>query len=142
MTGTASLFREQVCFLTPHVVADAPLSASPRRTAIIRPILVSGFALWGSVDENPTALVIDRLKASAAPGLVAMTLPVESASTATMVKTTFSRHDPVLWIGLGLATGSATSAVERFASNLRDFAELDVTASSSVVPAVPPTMPP
>lgn len=89
-------------------------------------ILVSGFGAWGGIDENPTTLVIERLRADPFPGLATRIVPVDSAAVAGVVAEAFRQHDPVLWIGLGLAVGSATVAVERLAANLRDFAEPDV----------------
>lgn len=109
-----------------------------------RLVLVSGFGPWGGIDENPTALVLDRLKASAGPGLATLLLPVESAAIPAAVGEAFRDHDPILWLGLGLAIGSATIAVERLAANLRDFAEPDaagVTASGPVVPGGPAAYP-
>lgn len=86
-------------------------------------IVVSGFEPWAQADENPTLLVLDRLKqADDLPGtLTTVPLPVDSDGLASRVAAVLDRVRPDLWIGLGLAAGASVVAVERIAANVRDF---------------------
>lgn len=104
-------------------------------------VLVSGFGPWGGFDENPTLLVLDRL--AGLPGLVTLALPVDTARLAGLVTDALERHRPSLRLGLGLAYGSAAVAVERVATNRRDFGEPDAAGAvehGTLVPDGPDTL--
>lgn len=91
-------------------------------------IVVSGFGPWGAIDENPTPAVLARLREAPdlAGRLTTLELPVESARMRTLVADTLDAVRPALWIGLGLAFGSAVVAVERIAVNVMDFDGPDI----------------
>lgn len=90
-------------------------------------IVVSGFGPWGAIDENPTLAVLALLRATPdlAGHLTTLDLPVDSARMTAMIADTLDAVRPALWIGLGLAFGSAVIAVERIAVNVMDFGECD-----------------
>jgi pyroglutamyl-peptidase len=91
-------------------------------------IVVSGFGPWAAARENPTLLVLERLGQSRAVAghLTRIELPVDSAAVGPIVRRALDELRPDLWIGLGLALGSAVIAVERVAANVLDFAGPDI----------------
>ena len=86
-------------------------------------IVVSGFEPFGRASENPTLAVLDRLDATTGfPGrLTTVRLPVEAGRVAAIVGQVLDEARPDIWLGLGLAMGSAVVAVERIAVNVLDF---------------------
>ena len=92
-------------------------------------ILVSGFGPWGSMDENPTSLILDRLADEAGAGCLTLALPVATETLGGRVAQALDEYRPEVWIGLGLAFGAAVVAVERLAVNLLDFVEPDIAGA-------------
>ncbi len=106
-------------------------------------IVVTGFGPWGQARENPSLLVLDRLRENGdLPGdLTTLAFPVETAAVAPGVARALDEIRPDLWVGLGLALGAPVVAVERLAANVLDFAVPDnagtKAAGEPVVPGAP-----
>lgn len=88
-----------------------------------RRIIVSGFEPFGRASENPTLDVLDQLERRRDfPGaLTTVRQPVEANRIAAVAERVLDEVVPDLWIGLGLAMGSAVVAIERIAANVLDF---------------------
>jgi pyroglutamyl-peptidase len=76
-------------------------------------VLVTGFEPFGAHSKNPSQLVAERLGGAV--------LPVSATRLGPALDDLIERHQPRLLIGLGLAAGRTTLAVERVGINLIDF---------------------
>ena len=85
-------------------------------------ILLTGFEPWGSVPENPTREIVERIEYR---GLVRLVLPVSYKRAAEMVRRAIREIRPDVVLSLGLAPGSPVIRVETVALNVAHAREPD-----------------
>lgn len=85
-------------------------------------VLCTGYEPFGDHDENPSAMVADRLDGRTVAGhdVVGCVLPVEFDALRGELEALLDEHDPDVVVGLGLASGRASVAVERVGINVAD----------------------
>lgn len=85
-------------------------------------ILCTGYEPFGDHDENPSAMIAERLdgRTVADHDVVGRVLPVEFDVLREELASLVDEHDPDAIIGMGLAGGRASIAVERVGINVAD----------------------
>lgn len=85
-------------------------------------VLCTGYEPFGDHDENPSAMVAERLDGRTVAGhdVVGRVLPVEFDELREELASLLDEHDPDAVVGMGLAGGRASVAVERVGINVAD----------------------
>ncbi|WP_430503987.1 peptidase [Haloparvum sp. PAK95] len=85
-------------------------------------VLCTGYEPFGDHDENPSAMVAERLDGRTVAGhdVVGRVLPVEFDALREELASLVDEHDPDAVVGMGLAGGRASVAVERVGINVAD----------------------
>lgn len=85
-------------------------------------VLCTGYEPFGDHDENPSAMVAERLDGRTVAGhdVVGRVLPVEFDALHGELDALLDEHDPDVVVGMGLAGGRASVAVERVGINVAD----------------------
>lgn len=85
-------------------------------------VLCTGYEPFGDHDENPSATVAERLDGRTVAGhdVVGRVLPVEFDALREELASLLDEHEPDVVVGMGLAGGRASVAVERVGINLAD----------------------
>lgn len=89
----------------------------PQKTA--QPIFLTGFEPFlvnGTLVNNPTAGLVEALSTRVD---YSVTLPVEYDRTGRLFQNYLSQYAPSIWVGLGLASGRTTVALEAVALNVQ-----------------------
>ena len=86
-------------------------------------VVVTGYQPWAHAAENPTLDVLSHLRGRNFDDIEMITVevPVETDKITPLVEETLDKHEPDVWISLGLYPGASVVAVERLAANVRDF---------------------
>jgi len=85
-------------------------------------VLLTGFEPFGGYESNPSQQIVERLDGQTVgeAQIVGLTLPVAFGQDSERVFAAIAAYKPVLVLSLGLAAGTPSIDVERFAVNLRD----------------------
>lgn len=85
-------------------------------------VLCTGYEPFGDHEANPSAMVADRLDGRTVAGhdVVGRVLPVEFDALRGELEALLDEHDPDVVVGMGLAGGRASVAVERVGINVAD----------------------
>jgi pyroglutamyl-peptidase len=83
--------------------------------------VVQGFGPFGSFAANPSELLVRSLADRGGPDLITEVLPVSRERVAAAVPELMGKHRPGLWLGVGLAAGRPSLAIEAVAVNLANW---------------------
>jgi len=101
--------------------------------------VVQGFGPFGGFDPNPSELLIRSLAERCDPDIRTEVLPVSVDRVRTEVPKLMEESRPRVWLGVGLAAGRPSLALEALAVNLADWPESAADADGVSVARVPVT---
>jgi pyroglutamyl-peptidase len=101
--------------------------------------VVQGFGPFGSFDPNPSELLVRSLAERCDPDIRTEVLSVSLDRVRTEVSKLMEESRPRVWLGVGLASGRPSLALEAVAVNLADWSESDADADGVSVARVPVT---
>jgi pyroglutamyl-peptidase len=101
--------------------------------------VVQGFGPFGGFDPNPSELLVRSLAERCDPDIRAEVLPVSIDRVRNEVPKLMEESRPRVWLGVGLAAGRPSLALEAVAVNLADWPESDADADGVSVARVPVT---
>lgn len=86
-------------------------------------VVVQGFGVFGSFDQNPSEKIVRDLEDSWHPeGFSLVTTVLKTAAAAVeSIPALMTEWRPDIWIGVGLAGGRHAVAIERVALNVQDY---------------------
>ena len=86
-------------------------------------IVVAAYGGWARADTNPSALTMKALASLdwQKHKLIAIEIPVLTEELYQTIETALAEHQPDIWLGIGLASGSMVMRAEMVATNWRDF---------------------
>lgn len=91
-------------------------------------IVLQGFGPFGGHTENPSSMLVESLAADPPDGveIVPLILEVSRARVRDEIPRVIDQERPDAWVGVGLAAGRTSVAVEQVAVNLADYEIEDV----------------
>lgn len=101
--------------------------------------IVQGFGPFGGFDPNPSELLVRSLAERCDPDIRTEVLPVSVDRVRTEVPKLMEESRPRVWLGVGLAAGRPSLALEAVAVNLADWPESAADADGVSVARVPVT---
>lgn len=101
--------------------------------------VVQGFGPFGGFDPNPSELLVRSLAERCDPDIRTEVLPVSVDRVRTEVPKLMEESRPRVWLGVGLAAGRPSLALEAVAVNLADWPESAADADGASVARVPVT---
>jgi pyroglutamyl-peptidase len=101
--------------------------------------VVQGFGPFGSFDPNPSELLVRSLAERCDPDIRTEVLSVSLDRVRTEVSKLMEESRPRVWLGVGLASGRPSLALEAVAVNLADWPESAADADGVSVARVPVT---
>lgn len=101
--------------------------------------IVQGFGPFGGFDPNPSELLVRSLAERCDPDIRTEVLPVSVDRVRTDVPKLMEESRPRVWLGVGLAAGRPSLALEAVAVNLADWPESAADADGVSVARVPVT---
>jgi pyroglutamyl-peptidase len=101
--------------------------------------IVQGFGPFGGFDPNPSELLVRSLAERCDPDIRTEVLSVSLDRVRTEVSKLMEESRPRVWLGVGLASGRPSLALEAVAVNLADWPESDADADGVSVARVPVT---
>lgn len=101
--------------------------------------VVQGFGPFGGFDPNPSELLVRSLAERCDPDIRTEVLPVSVDRVRTEVPKLMEESRPRVWLGVGLAAGRPSLALEAVAVNLADWPESAADADGVSVARVPVT---
>jgi pyroglutamyl-peptidase len=101
--------------------------------------VVQGFGPFGGFDPNPSELLVRSLAERCDPDIRTEVLPVSVDRVRTDVPKLMEESRPRVWLGVGLAAGRPSLALEAVAVNLADWPESAADADGVSVARVPVT---
>jgi len=101
--------------------------------------VVQGFGPFGSFDPNPSELLVRSLAERCDPDIRIEVLSVSLDRVRTEVSKLMEESRPRVWLGVGLASGRPSLALEAVAVNLADWPESAADADGVSVARVPVT---
>jgi pyroglutamyl-peptidase len=99
--------------------------------------VVQGFGPFGGFDPNPSELLVRSLAERCDPDIRTEVLPVSVDRVRNEVPKLMEESRPRVWLGVGLAAGRPSLALEAVAVNLADWPESDADADGVRVARVP-----
>jgi pyroglutamyl-peptidase len=99
--------------------------------------VVQGFGPFGGFDPNPSELLVRSLAERCDPDIRTEVLPVSVDRVRTGVPKLMEESRPRVWLGVGLAAGRPSLALEAVAVNLADWPESDADADDVSVARMP-----
>jgi pyroglutamyl-peptidase len=94
-------------------------------------IVVQGFGPFGTHSVNPSELLVRKLAEQSHADLVTEVLPTSMDRVRTTVPELVERHQPSVWIGVGLAAGRTALSIEAVAVNLAEWGDDDADADGA-----------
>lgn len=101
--------------------------------------IVQGFGPFGGFDPNPSELLVRSLAERCDPDIRTEVLSVSLDRVRTEVSKLMEESRPRVWLGVGLASGRPSLALEAVAVNLADWPESAADADGVSVARVPVT---
>lgn len=101
--------------------------------------IVQGFGPFDGFDPNPSELLVRSLAERCDPDIRTEVLPVSVDRVRTEVPKLMEESRPRVWLGVGLAAGRPSLALEAVAVNLADWPESAADADGVSVARVPVT---
>jgi pyroglutamyl-peptidase len=101
--------------------------------------VVQGFGPFGGFDPNPSELLVRSLAERCDPDIRTEVLPVSIDRVRNEVPKLMEESRPRVWLGVGLAAGRPSLALEAVAVNLADWPESAADADGVSVARVPVT---
>lgn len=101
-------------------------------------IVLQGFSTYGDRTINPSEMLVEALAATSVSGyeIVPYILRTSNAAVSEIPRR-MAEIAPDFWLGIGLADGRTSVAIERVAINLCEFPEPDVDGETEVgVPCI------
>lgn len=83
-------------------------------------ILITGFEPFGTVADNPSQRIVERIAAQANRAIIAQTLPVDYATAGDKLIGLIDQHTPDAVLLLGVAESRTSISLERIAVNIND----------------------
>ncbi len=99
--------------------------------------IVQGFGPFGGFDPNPSELLVRSLAERCDPDIRTEVLSVSLDRVRTEVSKLMEESRPRVWLGVGLASGRPSLALEAVAVNLADWPESAADADGVSVARVP-----
>ena len=101
--------------------------------------VVQGFEPFGGFSGNPSELLVRSLAERRDPDIRTEVLPVSLERVRTEIPKLMEESRPRVWLGVGLAAGRMSLALEAVAVNLADWAESAADADGLSVARIPVT---